>query len=1052
MRTFSFSSRAWRRLLTCLLCPFLLFTPALPYTHVAAADGAASVVFTSPITASGGVSMVENGKGDSSFSLFETQGKPVMQVNQYAYFLVTDPVLLATNTITVTITYFDTGDNFVFQYCGVNDAYTAKVIYGGTAGTFKTVSLTLTDTSFNTKRQNFEADFRFCGGAVIHEVTLTEGVPGTTEVIFTDPVTALGGIEAVASGLHNGDCVYTLTTVQGKPAAEIEKYVYFRVTNATLNKAEKLTLSLTYLDEGNSSMLLQYCSTGSNYELLHVQRFNTGEFVTVEIPLTNAAFGNAGQNYGAAFRFSGGTIHSLTVTEGCTDPLDQVPPTFAPQTEQNNVIGKGVAGYQVWFRANEDANGNWHHWGQNGKLPAAGNIHPEMYPYTDDYVENGATLYQTGFSNLGNDNPAVLFNSPDREIIKTHMQWAQEYDIDGLAVQRFYSATYPMRSDGKNTLQIIQEEAEAHDRLFYVMYDFSYAARNDPATFIRTVQLDFIYNVEEKGVASSPNYGHADGKPVVCLWGLHGDPAAEYFCGTTATTLIDWFHDRGYYVIGGSPDNNYDKATGEYMEPFTKLDMLSLWTPGRYNMDNAESWLKHHVEIDLAFCEQYGIDYQPVLFSGFGWTNMGNNGYVNHFPRYAGDFLWKQAYILKRDYDIESVYFAMWDEYDEGTAIMKAASDYFEIPTDQYFLTYAADGWWLSNDYYLRAAGAIIDMVKEKTPVRENIDIPHSEGPVYWRNSFESRETTYTLDGGTTRIPAVGQLDVCLNNPAWLNKTAFSSQTAAIVQSLAKSGNYAFRFYGTASSGAEAAYKLADTRITASAPLTLTYSLYAANDNGRDVFVDLVFADGTRLSDYNLATVNTRGSVGEWTTVTVTLGSTADTKSVVGVAVGYRGNSGTVDAYVDDIVLQHSEDAHVWGDGKVQGNTITYTCQNTACGATVTERYVHDPAHTTEYRDRIEPAVGKVGYTAGTWCTVCEQYIEGGEEIPALILWGDVNGNGIVNSTDARLTLQYAVGKAIPTPLDLTAADVDQNGKVDSTDARLILQYTVRKITNLPVG
>jgi len=68
-----------------------------------------------------------------------------------------------------------------------------------------------------------------------------------------------------------------------------------------------------------------------------------------------------------------------------------------------------------------------------------------------------------------------------------------------------------------------------------------------------------------------------------------------------------------------------------------------------------------------------------------------------------------------------------------------------------------------------------------------------------------------------------------------------------------------------------------------------------------------------------------------------------------------------------------------------------------------------------------------------------------------LILWGDVNGNGTVNSTDARLTLQYAVGKVIPATIDLTAADVDGNGKVDSTDARLILQYTVKKFHRFPV-
>ncbi len=59
---------------------------------------------------------------------------------------------------------------------------------------------------------------------------------------------------------------------------------------------------------------------------------------------------------------------------------------------------------------------------------------------------------------------------------------------------------------------------------------------------------------------------------------------------------------------------------------------------------------------------------------------------------------------------------------------------------------------------------------------------------------------------------------------------------------------------------------------------------------------------------------------------------------------------------------------------------------------------------------------------------------------------GDVDGNGKVDSTDARLILQYAVGKIDGTKLAGGAADVDRNRKIDSTDARLVLQYAVGKI------
>ncbi len=63
---------------------------------------------------------------------------------------------------------------------------------------------------------------------------------------------------------------------------------------------------------------------------------------------------------------------------------------------------------------------------------------------------------------------------------------------------------------------------------------------------------------------------------------------------------------------------------------------------------------------------------------------------------------------------------------------------------------------------------------------------------------------------------------------------------------------------------------------------------------------------------------------------------------------------------------------------------------------------------------------------------------------------GDVDGSKKVDSTDARLTLQYSVQKIAANKLDLTLADVDGNGEVNSTDARLILQYSVQKITVFP--
>lgn len=56
---------------------------------------------------------------------------------------------------------------------------------------------------------------------------------------------------------------------------------------------------------------------------------------------------------------------------------------------------------------------------------------------------------------------------------------------------------------------------------------------------------------------------------------------------------------------------------------------------------------------------------------------------------------------------------------------------------------------------------------------------------------------------------------------------------------------------------------------------------------------------------------------------------------------------------------------------------------------------------------------------------------------------GDVNGDNVVNSSDARLVLQYTVEYVTLTEEQKAVADVNADGKINSSDARWILQKTV---------
>ena len=71
--------------------------------------------------------------------------------------------------------------------------------------------------------------------------------------------------------------------------------------------------------------------------------------------------------------------------------------------------------------------------------------------------------------------------------------------------------------------------------------------------------------------------------------------------------------------------------------------------------------------------------------------------------------------------------------------------------------------------------------------------------------------------------------------------------------------------------------------------------------------------------------------------------------------------------------------------------------------------------------------------------------------IPADILYGDVDTNGNVEAADTLMALQAAIGKLNLSAEQQTRADVDGTVGVTANDALLILQYAIKKITSFPV-
>lgn len=136
------------------------------------------------------------------------------------------------------------------------------------------------------------------------------------------------------------------------------------------------------------------------------------------------------------------------------------------------------------------------------------------------------------------------------------------------------------------------------------------------------------------------------------------------------------------------------------------------------------------------------------------------------------------------------------------------------------------------------------------------------------------------------------------------------------------------------------------------------------------------------------------------------------------------------------------------------GDTTVYEAviPGALCGGTLTQ----DALVAFSYAFTMKNGYGYEWYGGLSRETAAVTVLGGDKTMSAVVTetltLGDVEQSRTIDSTDARMTLQYAVKKIGAEDLDLRVADVDGNGTVDSTDARLLLQFAVKKITALPAG
>ena len=368
-----------------------------------------------------------------------------------------------------------------------------------------------------------------------------------------------------------------------------------------------------------------------------------------------------------------------------------------------------MAGYQGWFAAEGDgSNRGWYHY-RNGSCggfqPGCASV--DFWPNMSEYTKKYVTPFKFADSSV-----AYLYSPYDEETIDLHFKWMKTYGIDGVFMQRFVKEIEPSNVKGKahfNTvLRHALKAAKKYDRAICVMYDLSGCSASDVAYLEQDWnELQSLFSLFDN--KQHPTYVRHNKKPLVAIWGVGFNDNRQYSIGdvNALVTKLKGPSNKVSILLGvpyyWRTLKNDALASTQLHDLIKKIDIVHPWAVGRYNNNNYVNVAGVELAGDLQWCRDNKVDYVPVVFPGFSWGNLKNDpSQYNSIPRLKGDFFWKQIAGAKQS-GATSLYIAMFDELDEGTAIYKCALEN-ELPLHgtKRFVGIEQD---LSSDYYLWLAG-----------------------------------------------------------------------------------------------------------------------------------------------------------------------------------------------------------------------------------------------------------------------------------------------------------------------------------------------------------